>query len=185
MAHPRKPTPRPRLLARYHRVHRSRPRYTPHPHPPHSRTPASTLRAHALLPQSPKIAAEFLILSPDRQPQNWKRATLILPESLRHHEKITVSPLRRPIDSPGSVNPPTPCPTWPSTAFPPSSISNPRLRTSLFVSQPDGSQLVFLGRTRPGTTVPAVRWSPASDQLTFVYQNALWTQPLPQPAPPY
>jgi hypothetical protein len=135
-------------------------------------------------PESSEIAAEFLILSPDRQPRNWQRATLILPESLRHYEKITVSL------SPAAHQLAWLCettdylPHLSLNAVPPFIHSELQLRTSLFLSRPDGSQLSFLGRTRSGTTVPAVRWSPKSDQLTFVYQSALWTQRLPPPTPP-
>jgi hypothetical protein len=135
-------------------------------------------------PNSSEVAAEFLILSPDRQPRNWKRATLLLPESLRHYEKITVSLSPAAHQLSWLCESADPLPHWELNRIPPFIHFQPQYRTSLFVSRPDGSQLVFLGRTRPGTTVPAVRWSPESDQLTFVYQNALWTQPLPQPAPP-
>lgn len=135
-------------------------------------------------PNSSEVAAEFLILSPDRQPRNWKRATLILPESLRHYEKITVnlSPAAHQLS--WLCESAAPLPHWELDRVPPFIHFQSQYRTSLFVSRPDGSELVFLGRTRPGTAVPAVRWSPESDQLTFVYQDALWTQPLdPAPAP--
>jgi hypothetical protein len=135
-------------------------------------------------PNSTEIAAEFLILSPDRQPQSCMRAALTLPESLRHHEKITIT-LSPTVDQLAWLWETTDrLPRLALSRGPPFIHLQPRLRTSLFVSRPDGSQLAFLGRTRPGTTVSAVSWSPEGDQLTFVYQNALWRQPLSTPPHP-
>lgn len=155
--------------------------------------PTHTLRTPEPLPQpcvpmlyfpnSPNITAAFLILSADRQPRNWKRVSVILPESLRHHEKttVTLSPTADRLAWLCESTDQLPRPVL--NRVPPFFQLEPQLRTSLFVSRPDGSQLAFLGRSRPGTLVPALRWSPKGDAFTFVYQNALWRQPLSTPDP--
>jgi hypothetical protein len=154
--------------------------------------PAHVLRRPDPLPQpcvpllfsslSSDIAAEFLILSPDRHPANWRRAILDIPEPLRHLDRTSVAL------SPTADHLAWLCETTarlPRLTFsrvPPFLEIRPRHRTSLFVSRPDGSQLTFLGRTHPGTTFPAIRWSTAGDHLTFLYQDSLWLQRLPTPA---
>jgi hypothetical protein len=129
-------------------------------------------------PPPPGIATEFLILAPTRDPDGWKRAILSLPEGLHRHEqpRVTLSPTADQLawlcDSTNRL------PRLSFSRLPPFVHVLPRSQSSLFVSRPDGSQLTPLGRTQPGTTVAAVRWSPAGDHLSFFYQDVLWLQPL-------
>jgi hypothetical protein len=134
-----------------------------------------------LLYSSPAVgmAVEFLVLSDHLEPGGWQRLAVALPEALRRYDppRIALSPAARQIawlcESTNRL---------PRVSFsrgPPFVRLQPRLQSSLFVSRPDGSQLVPLGRTQPGTAVAAVRWSPEGDSLSFVYRNELWIQPLP------
>jgi hypothetical protein len=130
-------------------------------------------------PPAVGVAIEFLILSTNREPASWQRATLQLPDTLRRYEppRVTLSPAATRIawlcESTNRL------PRISFTRAPPFVRVQPRFQSSLFVSRPDGSQLAPLGRTQPGTAVAAVRWSPEGDSLSFVYRNELWIQPLP------
>jgi hypothetical protein len=129
-------------------------------------------------PPAVGVAVEFLVLSPDREPRSWQRATLRLPDALRRYEppRIALAPAAARIawlcESTNRL------PRISFSRAPPFVRVQPRLQSSLFVSRPDGSQLAPLGRTQPGTVVDAVRWSPAGDHLSFFYQDVLWLQPL-------
>ncbi len=130
-------------------------------------------------PLSTEIAAEFLLLSADRNPLNWARGVLNLPRALRHSQKtdITLSPTADRLA--WTCEEADLIPLVILSSAPPFLEVQTQIRTSLYVSRPDGSQLALLGRTRPGATFSEVCWSPEGSQLSFVYQNSLWLQHVP------
>lgn len=131
-------------------------------------------------PLAPGIAAEFLVLDPVDNPAAWHRRILALPEQLADYSDVRVVPaptgehLAWLAHARSKIPIVRPAPDFPFLRF------EPKHRTTLLLSRPDGTDLRVIGRTPAGQTIERLQWSPASSRVSFLYAEQLWVQPVPR-----
>jgi hypothetical protein len=132
-------------------------------------------------PVAPGVAAEFLVLQPADNPAAWHRRILVLPKALGAFADVQVyaAPTGERLAWLAHGTSVVPM-VQSSPDFPFLTIQS-RHSTSLFLSQPDGSELRRIGRTRSGEVLRYLQWTPDASRISFVYAEKLWVQSLPMP----
>jgi hypothetical protein len=132
-------------------------------------------------PVAPGVAVEFLVLQPVDNPAAWHRRVLVQPTTLGGFVEVEVYPAPTGERLAWLAHRTSVVPmVQPSRDFPFLKIQ-PKHSTTLFLSQPDGSDLQRIGRTRDGEVLGHLQWTPDASRISFVYDQTLWVQSLPAP----
>jgi hypothetical protein len=132
-------------------------------------------------PIDPGVAAELLVLNPPDNPTAWYRHILELPAALADYADVRVYPSPTGERLAWLAHAKSRIPALQSARNFPYAILQSKHRTTLLLSQPDGSDLRTLGRTPDGLTIERLQWSPAGHQIGFVYDDQLYVQSLSPP----
>jgi hypothetical protein len=132
-------------------------------------------------PRAPGVAMEFLVLEPTHDPAAWFRRRLSLPEALAEHTEVQVYPAPTGDHLAWLAHDSSRIPTVHARRGFPYLTFEPAYRTTLLLSQADGSRLQTLGRTPTGRTIEWLQWTPDATRISFVYADQLWIQAVPDP----